>query len=132
MSISTASVLKDGTLSATGGTASALTTLGESLSEHKAYVDGPDFLTRSDISFTVKAPKVSSGAPNGYTQHRSICLIKTPLVLDNGNTTVNTVKIEFSTDVETTDAEKETLRVYAAQLLFDSDFDDFWKHGSLA
>lgn len=132
MSIAGSSILKDGTIATTGGTASALTSLGDSLTEHKAYLDGTDFLSRSEVSFSVKSPKVSVSAPNGYTQQRCVAIIKTPLVLDNGNTTINTFKIEFSSDVETTDAEKETLRVFAGQLIADSDFDDFWKHGSTA
>lgn len=132
MSISTASILKDGTVATTGGTAQAFTSLGDTLNQHNAYFDGSDFLTRSECNFTVKAPKISASAPNGYTQARSTVIMKVPLALDNGSNTVNTIKIEFSSDVETTDAEKQTMIVYAAQLLHDTDFSAFWKSGSTA
>lgn len=132
MSLETASVLKDGTVATTGGTAKALTSLGNTLNQHNLYLEGPDHLTRLEVVATVKEPKPSTNAPNGYTQARSTILLKSPLALDNGNSTVNTIQISFACDVEMTDAEKQTMLVYAAQLIHDSDFSEFWKNQSVA
>lgn len=133
MAISSASVLKDGTVSTTGGTATSLASLGNTLGQHNCYFDdGSEFLAQSNIDFTVKAPKVSATAPNGYTQARNTVLIKVPLALDNGSVTVNTVRIDFASDIEMTDAERLTMRVYAAQILSDSDFTEFWDNQSLS
>jgi len=131
MTIQAASVLVDGTIAVTGGTATALTSMGNTLNEHSTYYGGTDYLSRNTVSFKVKAPKVSASAPNGYTQARNEVLVKSPLVLDNGNLTNNTVRIIFSCDVETTDAEKVTLLETAAQMISDSDFANYWAAQSL-
>jgi len=130
MTIANGSILKDGTISVTGGTATDLSSLGNTLNQHHAYFDGTDYLTRSMAEFSIKQPKVSANAPNGYTQARSIMVIKSPLALDNGNTTFNSISINFACDVETTQAEKRTMLGLAAQMLSDSDFSDFWENQS--
>lgn len=126
MSISSASVLKDGTVATTGGTATSMITLDKG-NGHKVLIDdGAAFNLQSTIDFSVKSPKVSSSAPGGYTQGRNSVYLRVPLSLDNGNRTVNTAQISISCDPETTDAERLTMRVYLAQLLVDSDFTVFW------
>lgn len=133
MSIAAGSVKKDGTLlTPSDGTATAMNTLGNTRREHPVYFDGTDFLVRSDALFSVKTPKVSSVAPNGYTQARAILQIKVPLALDNGLSTVNSFNVEFSYDVETTAAEKATIRGLAAQIIYESAFDAFWDQLSMA
>lgn len=131
MSIEAGSILLDPTTSFTGGTAKAFTSLGQNGQIHEVVFDGTDYLTQSRASFKTKSPKISASAPNGYTQKRNEVIFKTPLALDNGNSTVNTVSIVLSADVETTEAEIETMLEYAAQLLADTDFSDFWKQQSL-
>jgi hypothetical protein len=132
MSLILVSVLKNGMVFIIGGTATPLTSLGNTLNTHNLFMDGTDHLTRTEVVATVKQPKPSVGAPNGYTQARSILTIKTPLALDNGNYTVNTVQISFSCDVETTQAEKQTLLNFAVNALSDSDFTEFWENQSVA
>lgn len=132
MSLTSASVLKDGTVATTGGTATALNSLGNTLNQHKLYMDGTDHLSRTEVLAVVKEPKVNAGAPNGYTQARSTITLKVPLALDNGNLTYNTLQISLACDVETTQAEKQTLMVYGAQVLADSDFTEFWEDQSVA
>lgn len=127
MSLANSSVLKDGTVSATGGTAKTLTSLGADLNQHDLFLDGTDIRTRTELVATTSKPKVKTSAPNGYTQQRSQMYLKVPLELDNGDRTVNTVQITFACDIETTDAEKDTILSYAAQLLSDSDYSSFWK-----
>jgi len=133
MSITSASVLVDGTVATTGGTATTMLSKGNTLDQHKVILDdGSEFIAATTIDFAVKEPKVSTSAPNGYTQRRRTVKILSPLALDNGNTTVNSMKIELSCDHEMTAAEITSLKVLAAQLIHDSDFDEFWEDGSTA
>lgn len=127
MTISTASVLKDGTVATTSGTATSLLSKGNTLLQHNCILDdGAVFALQSSLQFTTKEPKASESAPNGYTQGRNSVYLKAPLSLDNGKTTVNTGSISIACDSETTAAEKLTMRVYLAQILVDPDFTDFW------
>lgn len=127
MSLQTLGLLASSTVAASGGTALPLTSVGGSENKNRLVVDeDTDLRTQRSIDFSVRRPHVQGTAPNGYTQARSICAFKVPLSLANGNTTVNTVAITMSTDVETTVAEKAELRSLAAQLLIDVELDAFW------
>lgn len=129
MSLSNASVLSGATMSPSGGTALAFESQGSTLATNKLIVTADtDLRTRREISATIKEPRVQASAPNGYTQARSILVFKAPLSLDNGNITVNTLRIELAFDVETTDAEKDELLVLGSQFLNDSDFTGFFKN----
>lgn len=91
-----------------------------------------DYRTRRSLDVTVKPASVSAGAPNGYTQNRITFVFKKPKVLANTKITVNTVKVEFAYDVETTQTEIQELLDVAAQLCFDADFTPTVKLLSLA
>ncbi len=133
MAISTSSILVDGTVATTGGTATSVIQKGNTLDQVVVVLDdGSEFINQTTVTFSIKDPKVNTGAPNGYTQARSNAKITKPLALDNGNRTVNSVNIQLSVDHETTDAEIQNLLVTAAQLLVDSDFSDFWKKQSFS
>jgi hypothetical protein len=133
MSISNASVLTGATVAPSGGTALAFSSTGIRNNTNTLYVAADlDQRTRRKIVCTVKEPKVSSTAPNGYTQSRSIAIAKFPLTLDNGLVTVNTLKIELATDVETSAAELAEYKSIGAQILCDADFDDFFAAQSIA
>lgn len=90
-----------------------------------------EYLTKRLYEFSFRDAKVSPSAPNGYTQQRATVLVKAPFILDNGNRTVNTVKIEFNCDIELTVEEKYELLLQASQLLGDTDFTAFWTAGKL-
>jgi hypothetical protein len=81
--------------------------------------------------FTRKEPKANAGSPDGYTQIRRSIFLKVPRTLASGALTYDTWKIESARSVETTAAQLATGKVYAAQLIQDSDFDEFWEEGSL-
>lgn len=134
MSLKTASVLKDGTVATTGGTATGFIDKGTS-NQGSTWTgildDGSEFLNQSSVAFTVRDPRVQASAPNGYTQSRNSVVLKVPLALDNGGYTVNTLRMELSCDHEATDAEIQSMLVYGAQFLCDSDMSDFWKKGAL-
>lgn len=122
MSLSTLSLLETATVSASGGTAMPMTSIGGSENKNTLVVDADtDLRTQRSISFAVRRPKVQASAPNGYTQGRCNALLKFPVTLANGNLTVDTISIQLSTDVETTVAEKTEYIKLAAQALIDSE-----------
>lgn len=132
MSLSNASVLSGATVAASGGSALPFASLGIRNESNTLYATGDaDLRTRRQIVCSIKEPKVSAGAPNGYTQARRTMVFKSPLLLDNGNITVNTVRVEFSYDVETSNAEVVELKSIGAQMICDSDFGDLIEDGSL-
>jgi hypothetical protein len=131
--LSTASILSGATIAPTGGSALAFESEGISAGQNPLFASADtDLRTRREILCSVKKPKVSAGAPNGYTQARATALFKSPLELTNGSVTVNTVRIEFAYDVETSQAEIEELRIIAAQICTDADFAEFVKSLSVA
>jgi hypothetical protein len=114
------------------GSAITLAVVGTSLDSAIASPTADtNYLTKRTYEFSVKDAKPSSTAPNGYTQQRATCVFKAPFILDNGNRTVNTVRIEFACDIELTVAEKYELLLQASQLLGDTDFQGFWTNLSL-
>jgi hypothetical protein len=128
MSIRGSAVLVGGTPSASGGTSTDLV-VKNSLVQNQMVMtldDSSEFIDETKITFSSTDPKVSVGAPNGYTQARSNLVISRPLALDNGEYTTNTFRATLSVDPETTDAEVAELLSVAAQILFGSDFSDFW------
>lgn len=133
MSIASGTILVGGTSSATGGTSTGLIEKGNSLTESRCLLDdGSAYTNSTSLQFLVKDPVPNPSAPNGFTQKRSSIRLLVPLALDNGNTTINSVAIQLSVDPETTDAEIDALRSHAAQVLFDSDFDEFWQNQSVS
>jgi hypothetical protein len=127
MSIKDSSVLIDGTIAVTAGTATGMLSKGDTIERHNVVLDdGSAFKDQTELTFQVKAPKVSSSAPAGYTQARNIVTIVVPKTLANGLITKNTLRIELSNDSETTDSERDSLRNLASQILSDSDFDQYW------
>jgi len=132
MAISDAAISKDGVVASTGGVSKTFASLGSTLSQHNVFFDGVDLRTRSEAAFSTKAPKMKVDAPNGYTQARNNIVLKVPITLANGLITVNTVSLQMAYDVETSDAQKDTLISYAAQLLADTDMADFWKSQSIS
>lgn len=127
MTIKDASVDVGTTISTSGGTATTFLDGGDDLDSHQVTLDdSSEFIDATSVSFTVKRPKVQVTAPNGYTQKRASVVIGRPLALDNDNRTVNTFRLELAVDPETTSAEIASLRELAAQVVFGSDFTDFW------
>jgi hypothetical protein len=132
MAINAATPIIGGTyVGPSGGSADTLSAFG-SRTEMEAVFDGDtEYLTRKTALFTQKEPNVSANAPNGYTQARRTVLLKFPLELDNGNRTINTIRIELAVDVEATASEISEYCLLASQTLGDTDFAAFWQLGTL-
>lgn len=133
MALRNASIPLGATLTPTGGTATTLSSLGQTLSELKTYLAsaGVTQLTRTAVDFSTKQPKASITAPGGFTQGRSSFKMTRPKVLANTKRTLNGISVEISTDPETSAAENLDLRITACLLLLDSELDAFWLNQSV-
>lgn len=133
MSLSAVSTLTGSTIAGTGGTAVNWTKMGQIGNKVSLAVTADaDLRSRRSLDVTAKQPSISASAPNGYTQARVTKVYKQPLVLDNGNLTVNTVKVEVAYDVETSATEIQDLLDQGAQMCFNADLSSVDKTLSLA
>lgn len=133
MSLNNASIPLGATYSPAGGTATSLVSLGSTAESNKLFIDdGSDLILRKTCLATSKAPVPNAAAPNGQTQQRSTIVFHVPLLLDNGNYTKNTVKIEIAFDPETDATERAYLRELVAHCGVDADFDGLFDDGSSA
>lgn len=128
MTIQNSALLVGASVAASGGTSTNLVTKGlVNGAGHEVILDdNAEFINSTRITFSANDPKVKTGTPNGYTQARSRVVISSPVVLANGNSTVNTLRIELSVDHEVTDADIAEMLSRGAQLMTGSDFTGFW------
>jgi len=134
MAIIGSTVTDGGTMSTSGGSSTTLSQIGGSTATSiVAAIGSDDYLSLRTADFKVVLPKVSANAPNGYTQARNEVFVRSPLLLDNGKTTINTIRIVISRDVESTDAEVDAMRLLACQILNNSTLgNSYWRDQSLA
>lgn len=134
MPLATANIPIGATYAPTGGSATAFSSLGYSSDGvHKLFIDdGSSLILRKNVIVTTRAPVVSVGAPNGYTQQRVNVYMKFPKLLANGNYTVNTVRVELAYDSESSAADIALMREMLAHLGSDADFDGLYEDASPA
>jgi len=127
MSLQTLSLLENSTVAASGGTALALVSAGGSLGKNRLIPsDDTDLRTQRVLDLSAQLPRPQASAPNGYTQGRASTVFKFPLLLDNGEITVNKVTISMSCDVETTVTEKTEYLSLACQTAIDAEMAQLW------
>lgn len=132
MSIQTASILVDGTIGVTGGTATPVDWLSGDQNQANVAIGGTSLLDRILGVITRKSPKPSATSPDGYTQARRRFLLKFPKTTASGKLTYSTWVVESARSVETTAAEFTTQKGIVCQIISDTDFDQYWDDGSLA
>lgn len=132
MAINGSTILSGATLAATGGTSKTFTTDGQIVANgvHASDMSVADFKLRPGLTFKARMPsKKSDGA---WQKGKFSATLTVPK--QKADTTVDfpllRVELEFSD--ESTAAELLELRKQAAQLLFDTDFDQFWTSGNKA
>lgn len=113
------------TVSSSGGTSDPLLVTGSDLTSLNLLYSDDANATSRKVVFSVKEASISASAPGGFTQRRRNIYYTQPLVLDNGNTTINSIKVEFSADPETTDAELLLMWEDLKQITVDADVEDF-------
>lgn len=134
MPISSASIPIGATYAPTGGVATTLESLGQNPGVNELHLDDSpsSLLLRETLTVTTRSPIPDAGKPNGYTQRRSTLLFKQPILLANGEYTVNTLRMELSHEPESTAAQVASLRDRAMHCSVDADFDEFWVSGAVA
>lgn len=118
-------------ITATGGTARNLVSLGDNADSHILYFGTGGYLARTLVEFSKSTPQPSSTSPDGYTQARRSVVMKVPLTLANGLTTICTFRGQLSVSVESTDAEINAMIRNVAQFLGDSEAAGFWTAGQM-
>lgn len=119
-------------LTATGGTATALIGLNSDYSKLKLAIAGSSSIKdRSTLSYSATPAKASSNGPNGYTQERTGTQLLSPKLLANDKITYNSISVQTSFDVETTDAEKLELILIMAQSMAATATREFYLRGAV-
>lgn len=134
MSLNNSSVLVDGTVSTTGGTATSFITKDQGLPNKHILLldDGSSLINQTEVICSINPPKVNAAAPSGYTHGRNKMILNVPFTTASGIVSIVKATIEIASDVEMTDAERLSNRVLLAQFLVDSDYTEYWDLQSLA
>lgn len=131
MSLKTISIAPDATVSATGGVAETIVSLGNTMDRLTLAFADDSFINQRQIECSVVRPKANNNTPNGYTQARRRMFVRIPRTLANGNVTVDKIVLEIDTDHEITDAQILEYRKIAAQLAISSAADEFFNDLSI-
>lgn len=133
MPISGATLLYGGTVSVAGGTSKTFSEVGESIKNGKKVTDLSvvDARIRPTITCVNRPASLNSLGMYISKDKRTAKLVQ-PKVTTSGALVFNVREIRAEDHPETTDAEKVVLDSYAAQLLSDSDFTQFFRNGSIA
>lgn len=127
------SIIKAGatSLSVTGGTDVTLKVNGQSVANgiqlhNEAQAD---FRIRENLTAKNRPPV--AGKDGNWTKGKQQITFVMPKILTSGAITYNLFRGEMEVHPETTAAEKLDLKLRAAQIMSDSDFDGFWAFGTL-
>jgi hypothetical protein len=121
------------TVAATAGDDQLLVPLGINNNTNVVFYDDDGaYSSRRTATFSVKEPKINASSPGGYTQERRTVVFRRPITLANGETTVETLRVEHSTATETLESDKLEMREQVAQLMVNTDFANFWHEGVLS
>jgi hypothetical protein len=132
MGLKTMSINIGGTVSNTGGTAKVFADDGVTVPNgvHVTVPATADFRVREHATFRYRPAAIQ--ADGSYTRQNNSASLTVPKLLASGAYVNNTVRIVMDIHPESTSTEYADLRKLAAQLLCDSDTDNFWTAGSLA
>lgn len=96
---------------------------------HVSDASQSDFRTRKNLTVKHKLPTYSGGV---YSKDRKSMVYVEPMILADGRTVFNLIRIEREVHPEATAATALNLNMIGAQLLSDADFNGFWTGGSLS
>jgi len=132
MGLKSMSINIGGSLANTGGTAKVFADDGVTVPNgvHVSVPATTDFRVREHATFRYNPAALQSDG--SYSRQKCTASITVPKALASGKYVNNTVRIEMDIHPESTSTEYADLRKLGAQLLFDSDTDNFWTAGSLS
>lgn len=115
------------------GTAIEMLSIGNTQTSTQLVQDDKSEKSRIVIDLSASPARPNAAAPGGYSQSRRNLTLKVPKVLDNENTTVNSIKATVSFDPETTSAEVKNLVDKFVALIYDATYNkNFTIEGSVA
>lgn len=115
------------------GTQIPMVQAGGTLSSGKLVEDDVGEKSRLVINISASPATQNSATPGGYTQSRRNFSYLKPKILANGNSTVNTVRIQVSFDPESTETDVKVLlyqAMHAAWLIRENE--NFFVEGACA
>lgn len=133
MGLKNMSLLAGATVSATGGSALAFTDDGVSITNgvHLVVPADTDYQTRRQVTAKYKAPTLDPRT-GVYSKDKKSISLALPIVLSDGRVVFNTMRIEREVHPSLSAANCLELNKLGAQLLIDTDLDNFWAAGSLS
>lgn len=133
MALKNMSILAGATVSVTGGTAVAFVDNGVSIP------NGIQLVVPADTDYSVRRvatvkyrPPVLDPKTNVYNKDKKSISFVIPQVLSNGSVVFNTLRIEREVHPTFSAANCTDMNKLGAQLLTDTDLDNFWGAGSLS
>lgn len=133
MGLKTMSLLASATVAASGGSALAFAEDGVAITNglHLVVPADADYKTRRMVTIKNRPPTYDSKTAVWSKDKKSMSLVL-PIVLDDGRTVFNTLRVEREVHPDLEAASCTELNKLAAQMLIDSDTDAFWATGSLS
>jgi len=132
MGLKNMSLLSGGTVSTTGGTAMVFTDDGVTIQNgvHLVVPATADYRVRESATAKYRPPSVQ---PDGsYSKDKKQISFNVPMILASGKIVNNTIRVEREVHPEMSAANVANLNKIGAQLLTDTDLDNFWTAGSLS
>lgn len=132
MSVLNAIILTGPTISVTDGTAKAYTPGGQKVNDGINIVDttATDYRSRQNISLRAKEPVIDKAGTVSVKATRHVTVTH-PKVLASGAIDFPCGEVKLKIHPENSDAETLALKQAMVQVILGSDFDNFWKFGSL-
>jgi len=133
MGLKSMSLLAGATVAATGGSALAFLEDGVSIQNglHLIVPADTDYQTRRQVTAKVKQPTYDAKT-GAYGKDRKTISLTLPQVLADGKVIFNVIRVEREVHPSLSAASALELNKLAAQLLTDSDTDNFWAAGTLS
>jgi hypothetical protein len=133
MSLKNMTLLSGATLSATGGTSVAFSDDGVSIQNglHLVVPADADYQTRRQATVKYRPPTLDPKT-GVYGKDKKSISLALPMVLTSGQVVFNTVRIEREVHPSLSAADALDLTKMGAQLMFDTDTDNFWTAGALS
>lgn len=131
MGLKNMSLLTGATVSATGGTAVVFADDGVTIP------NGVHLVVPADTSYATRRSAVAKFRPpilntlGEYSKDKKYISYTKPMTLASGKVVNNVIRVEREVHPELSAADAADLNKIAAQLLVDSDGDNFWAAGSL-
>lgn len=133
MGIQNGTIMDGATPSSAGGTSVTLTSDGQVVTNGVHVIDAAvaDYRVRPGVTFKTIQPKLDP-VTGTYGKGKKTVSIVHPKILASGKQGFPTFRMSVEDYPEMTVAECDKLRLWAIQVLLDSDFTSFFRTGSLA